>query len=130
MLITRPANSTLQKGDKVVRKATDNKAARMPRTELLSALFECFAEHEYWSMKGLREKLVQPEQYLKEVLEDIAVCNRSGKYVGKWMLKSEYKNSAQKTSETGEPSALGASEVINIDDDDEDDLVEMEDVPM
>lgn len=81
-------------------------------------------------MKGLREKLVQPEQYLKEVLEDIAVCNRSGKYVGKWMLKSEYKNSAQKTSETGEPSALGASEVINIDDDDEDDLVEMEDVPM
>lgn len=130
MLITQPANPTLQKGDKVVRKATDNKAARMPRSELLSALFECFAEHEYWSMKGLREKLVQPEQYLKEVLEDIAVCNRSGKYVGKWMLKSEYKNSTQKASETGEPSALGASEVINIDDDDEDDLVEMEDVPM
>lgn len=105
----------------------------MPRTELLSALFECFAEHEYWSMKGLREKLVQPEQYLKEVLEDIAVCNRSGKYVGKWMLKSEYKNSAQKASEAGEPSAgpgVGAAEVINIDDDDEDDLVEMEDVPM
>lgn len=104
----------------------------MPRTELLSALFECFAEHEYWSMKGLREKLVQPEQYLKEVLEDIAVCNRSGKYVGKWMLKSEYKNSAQKASETGEASAgaPGTAEVINIDDDDEDDLVEMEDVPM
>lgn len=127
MLIVRPADSIQQKGDKVVRKATDNKAARMPRSELLSALFECFAEHEYWSMKGLREKLVQPEQYLKEVLEDIAVCNRSGKYVGKWMLKSEYKNSAQKA---GEPSAPGAAEVINIDDDDEDDLVEMEDVPM
>lgn len=106
----------------------------MPRTELISALFECFGEHEYWSMKGLREKLVQPEQYLKETLEDIAVCNRSGKYVGKWMLKSEYKNSVQKAGEAGEasaaPAAAAAAEVINIDDDDDDDLVEMEDVPM
>lgn len=86
-------------------------------------------------MKGLRERLVQPEQYLKTTLEDIGIINRSGPYVGKWMLKSEYKNRVgDGAPQAGEVSGAGgegggtAGEVIEIDDDD--DLIEMEDVPL
>ncbi|KAH8149625.1 uncharacterized protein LAJ45_06256 [Morchella importuna] len=113
-----------------VRKPTDNKAARIPHAELVSALFTCFGEHEYWSMKGLRERLVQPEQYLKSVLEEIAQINRNGPYVGKWQLKDEYKPDSQKEPGEGGEANGGAGDVIQIDDDDDDDLVEMEDVPM
>jgi transcription initiation factor TFIIF subunit beta len=81
-------------------------------------------------MKGLRERLVQPEQYLKSVLEEIAQINRNGPYVGKWQLKDEYKPDSQKEPGEGGEATGGAGDVIQIDDDDDDDLVEMEDVPM
>lgn len=63
----------------------------MPRNELLDALFQCFSEFEYWSLKGLREKLNQPEAYLKETLESIAILQKTGAFALKWHLKPEYK---------------------------------------
>ncbi|KAI5789144.1 transcription initiation factor IIF, beta subunit [Geopyxis carbonaria] len=76
---------------KEVRKSTDPKAHRMSENDLMTALFQCFSGHEYWSMKGLREKLHQPEAYLKQVLDEIGVMNKSGSFSGKWSLKPEYK---------------------------------------
>jgi transcription initiation factor TFIIF subunit beta len=46
--------------------------ARMPRNQLLDALFALFREREQWPIKLLREKTQQPEVYLKEVLSEIA----------------------------------------------------------
>ncbi|KAA8913310.1 transcription initiation factor IIF, beta subunit-domain-containing protein [Sphaerosporella brunnea] len=102
-----------------IRKATDNKSFRIAREDLISSLFKHFEEHEYWTMKGFREVTNQPEAYLKEVLEEIAIMNRSGPYNGKWSLKPEFK---QRASEGGT-----ADHAIDLEDEDEE--VEMEDVP-
>jgi transcription initiation factor TFIIF subunit beta len=41
--------------------AQNNKATRIPKNELLDLLFKCFQEYEYWSLKGLKEYVKQPE---------------------------------------------------------------------
>ncbi len=43
--------------------AQNNKATRIPKNELLDLLFKCFQEYAYWSLKGLREYIKQPEVY-------------------------------------------------------------------
>ena len=110
-----------------MRKANDNKSFRIAKEDLISQLFKHFEEHEYWSMKGFREVTNQPEAYLKEVLEDIAIMNKAGPYSGKWSLRPEFKQ----RSGTGGASLAsagtdGGANAIEIDDDDEE--VEMEDV--
>jgi transcription initiation factor TFIIF subunit beta len=42
----------------------NSKATRIPKNELLDLLFKCFQEYAYWSIKGLREYLKQPEVFL------------------------------------------------------------------
>ena len=41
--------------------AQNNKATRIPKNELLDLLFKCFQEYAYWSLKGLKEYIKQPE---------------------------------------------------------------------
>jgi len=41
--------------------AQNNKATRIPKNELLDLLFKCFQEYAYWSLKGLKEYVKQPE---------------------------------------------------------------------
>lgn len=87
-------------------------------------------------MKGFREVTNQPEAYLKEVLEEIAVMNRSGPFTGKWSVKEEFKSQVSSdpaAAAAGAPAAGApgnANEVIEVEDDDDDDEdeVEMEDV--
>ena len=43
--------------------AQNNKATRIPKNELLDLLFKCFQDYPYWSLKGLREHLKQPEVF-------------------------------------------------------------------
>lgn len=116
----------------------DGRAARMERDVLMTLLFKLFNQYEYWTMKGLREKTNQPEAYLKECLESIAVMERKGPYALKWTLKDEYK----KTIDFEKKVKSGAIDDDNIlddddksnnngnnDEDDEDlDDVEMEDI--
>lgn len=72
------------------KKATTEKFARIPRNELLDMLFDLFEEYPYWSIKGLRGKVQQPEVYLREVLMSIADYHRVGPYASLWSLKAEY----------------------------------------
>ena len=65
--------------------------ARMPRNQLLDALFSLFREREQWPIKLLREKTQQPEVYLKEVLSEIASLHRSGEFNGMWELMPSFK---------------------------------------
>ena len=65
--------------------------ARMPRNQLLDALFALFREREQWPIKLLREKTQQPEVYLKEVLSEIATLHRSGEFNGTWELMPSFK---------------------------------------
>jgi transcription initiation factor TFIIF subunit beta len=86
--------------------AQNNKATRIPKNELLDLLFKCFQEYSYWSLKGLREYVKQPEvnpssrsllirtqSYLREALEEIAFLNKRGPYALKWSLKPHYSQS-------------------------------------
>lgn len=126
------------------RSGNESKNSRLPRSELLDALFRCFEMYEYWSTKGLREYLKQPESYLKEVLEKIAVLQRRGPYDSKWCLKPEYKSGLARaelqmdTDPTSPPntepnSAVGdgddETELLTDTNDDDDDDAEMIDVP-
>ncbi|KAI0298030.1 transcription initiation factor IIF, beta subunit-domain-containing protein [Multifurca ochricompacta] len=65
--------------------------ARMPRNQLLDALFALFREREQWPIKLLRERTQQPEVYLKEVLSEIASLHRSGEHNGTWELMPSFK---------------------------------------
>ena len=69
--------------------AQEHKTARIPQNELLDLLFQCFREYKFWSMKALRERLKQPEAYLRETLEKIADMPKSGRFAMRWTLKPE-----------------------------------------
>lgn len=105
--------------------------ARMPRNQLLDALFALFREREQWPIKLLREKTQQPEVYLKEVLSEIATLHRSGEFNGTWELTPSFKGDGIKAEGM---SQLYASQPFNADvsmddydeeDDDDDDMEEV-----
>lgn len=64
----------------------------MPRNELLDLLFQRFEASQYWTIKALKEHVLQPEVYLKEVLGSIAQLIKRGPYTGMWSLRDEFKN--------------------------------------
>ena len=72
------------------KKPTQNKAVRIPQGELLDALDKCFRRYKYWSLKALRNELKQPEAYIKQTLEEIAVLVRSGDFAMNYILRPEY----------------------------------------
>jgi transcription initiation factor TFIIF subunit beta len=53
-------------GARTKAEAQNNKATRIPKNELLDLLFKCFQEYEYWSLKGLKEYVKQPEVSAQE----------------------------------------------------------------
>lgn len=85
------------------------KFARMPRNELMDLLFESFEEYPYWSIKGLRARVEQPEVYLRDVLSSIADLHKRGPYSGNWSLKPEYA-ALRKDADRRESDKRGAEE--------------------
>ncbi|KAL8842727.1 MAG: hypothetical protein Q9170_000383 [Blastenia crenularia] len=75
-------------------KASQYKAARIPANELKDLIFECFKDYTYWPMKALKDRLDQPETYLRQVLDEIAQLVRNGTYANSWQLKPEYQESS------------------------------------
>ncbi|KAI9204889.1 transcription initiation factor IIF, beta subunit-domain-containing protein [Polychytrium aggregatum] len=63
------------------KKQSQDKKERMSEKELLDELFVLFDKHSHWSFKGLVDKTMQPQQWLKEVLVKICVLNKRGPYV-------------------------------------------------
>ncbi|EDK37990.2 hypothetical protein PGUG_02088 [Meyerozyma guilliermondii ATCC 6260] len=112
--------SVFLKTTTVPRSKIEGRAVRMPRKDLLDLLFRLFEEYEYWSMKGLKERTRQPESFLKECLDSIAILIKKGPYTSKYSLRPEYK----KLSEAERAAGLNENDGK---DEDEDDL-EMEDV--
>jgi transcription initiation factor TFIIF subunit beta len=97
------------------------KAARIPKNQLLDLLFQCFKQYEYWAVKALRQRVQQPEAYLRETLDEIAVLNKSGSFANLWSLKPHYKQM--------QPQTATVAGIAPEDEDDEDEeMEEMEDV--
>ena len=119
-------------------KKTLLKAARMPQNELLDLIYECFKEYTYWPFRSLKERLNQPEAYLKETLELVAVILRSGPHAMQWQLKPEsrenryaeagfFDNVKDEAAPDVEPG-MGFDGADDMEEDD--DNVDMEDVPL
>ena len=95
-----------------------NKAARIPKNDLIDLLHTCFDEYTYWPMKALKVRTKQPEAYLKEVLGDIAVLVKTGPFSSNWMRQGMYGRDISNRVD-------GLAPEVNVDDDDEE---PMEDV--
>lgn len=72
-------------------------------------------------MKALRQRTQQPEPYLRELLGEVAVLHKSGRFANHYGLSDAYKDKA------GSDSMDAAAEAVD-DDDDDDEGEEMEDV--
>jgi transcription initiation factor TFIIF subunit beta len=99
------------------KKGESTKNARIPKDQLLDLIFTAFREFQFWSMKALRQRTQQPDAYLRQVLEEVAVLNKSGKFANTYSLTDAYKD------KSADPKLEAADE-----DDDDDDEEEMEDV--
>ena len=53
------------------RKQNNLKKTRKDKNELQNDLFELFSDKSHWTVKALKDKLDQPELFLKEVLNDL-----------------------------------------------------------
>ncbi|KAM7196084.1 Transcription initiation factor IIF, beta subunit domain containing protein [Rhypophila sp. PSN 637] len=67
-------------------KKMENRTARWPENRLMDELARCFSMHKYWSLKAFRNKIPQPEAFIRECLEKIAELNRTGPFANHWSL--------------------------------------------
>lgn len=109
------------------------KTARMPQNELLDRIFDCFRKYNYWSMKALRAELQQPEAYLRETLEKVAVLAKSGRFATQWSLKPEnkisnYEGAGDAVAPTAEGMGGDESDMADEEDGEDDEDVKFEDV--
>jgi transcription initiation factor TFIIF subunit beta len=82
-------------------------------------------------MKALRAELKQPEAYLRETLEKIAVLAKSGPFATQWSLKAENKlgNYAASGDAVAPDGFLDAEDSdTGMDDNEDDEDVKFEDV--
>ncbi|KAF9587049.1 hypothetical protein IFM89_039735 [Coptis chinensis] len=76
-------------------KASDMKRTRRDRRELEDIMFKLFERQPNWSLKKLVHETDQPEQFLKEILQELCVYNKRGTNQGTYELKPEYKKSVE-----------------------------------
>ncbi|AEO54442.1 hypothetical protein MYCTH_2297030 [Thermothelomyces thermophilus ATCC 42464] len=107
-------------------KKMENKATRWPENQLLDAIAKCFSEHKYWSIKAFRGRIPQPEAYLRETLDKVAVLHRSGTFANHWSLKPEYEGILASLPKPADDAAVPKADVPSDDEDEED--IKMEDV--
>ncbi|KAF3067470.1 Transcription initiation factor IIF subunit beta [Daldinia childiae] len=76
---------------KGAKKQKEEKAARLPKSELRDRIFRCFEQFNYWSMKAFKQALNQPEAWLRENLEEVAILHKTGRFSNHWELNSDHK---------------------------------------
>jgi len=75
---------------------------RMEREALIDKLFTMFSQKERIMFSEAKRYTNQPESYLREVLNEVAYQNTSGKYRNLWELKSEFKGTSARREEDEE----------------------------
>lgn len=103
-------------------KKVEMKTIRIPESELMDKIIQCFSRFQYWSLKSLRAELKQPEAYLRQTLEKIAVLNKTGRFANNWSLRPEHAAPHLQTPGDVAPDAVDGDS--DVEDDDE---VKMED---
>ena len=132
----RSANFTLTSRVGAGRKPPPKeKAVRISQQELLDRIYQCFRKYKYWPLKALKNELKQPETFIKETLDSIAILVRSGDFAMNYKLRDEYESVANiKPDEVKNENAVIRSEddgsVAEDAEMDEDDGGDFEDVKM
>ncbi|RYP73727.1 hypothetical protein DL771_003440 [Monosporascus sp. 5C6A] len=111
---------------KAAKKKQEERAARLSQSELRDRIFQCYDRFNYWSMKAFKQTLNQPEAWLRENLEELAVLHKTGRFANHWELKPEYKRGNLQGVESAAPDLGPEGDESDFDADD--DNVEMEDV--
>ncbi|KAI0151756.1 transcription initiation factor IIF, beta subunit-domain-containing protein [Xylariaceae sp. FL1272] len=93
---------------KGVKKEVVEKAARLGESELRDRMFACFEKHNYWRLTAFKQHLNQPEAWLRENLEHIAVLHKTGPFANHWELRPEYKRASVNPVEGAAPTLEGA----------------------
>ncbi|BGP43072.1 hypothetical protein JCM10450v2_007197 [Rhodotorula kratochvilovae] len=79
---------------------------RLPKNELLDLLFPLFAQAPYWHLRALNDHVHQPQTYLREVLNEVALLVPKGPYAQMWALRPEFKS---QPGQAGGAAAGGAA---------------------
>lgn len=112
------------------KKKQQEKAVRISQEALLDALGECFKQYRYWSLKALKQRLHQPEAYIKSSVEKIATLMRSGKFAMNYKLNPESERVLNLDPNGIKEEAAEEDDVDDDDDDDGGDDDDFEDVKM
>jgi transcription initiation factor TFIIF subunit beta len=119
------------KVSKAAKRAAKDKFVRMSQTELYDAIHRAFSEYKYWSLKALRQRLHQPEDFIRKSLENIGTLIRSGDFAMQYVLNPEYAASLDiKDDNVIAEAGMAESGDSDSGDDGDDDDMEMEDVKM
>lgn len=122
IVFSHPVSNLSQKTTNAVKatkhKRPVNKAIRMGETELREALLDAFTNrYQYWRMSVLKATFNQPEAYLRQELEKVAVLNRSGPHANEWELKPEFKFiQNQALAESAPDAGLDEDEELHLED--------------
>ncbi|WOL16765.1 general transcription factor IIF subunit 2-like [Canna indica] len=81
-------------------KGSDAKRTRRDRGELENIIFKLFERQPNWALKQLVQETDQPEQFLKEILNDLCIYNKRGPNQGTHELKPEYKRTTEEVNTT------------------------------
>jgi len=100
-------------------KSQENKTTRIAQNELLDKIFQCFRQYKYWPFRALKQRLQQPEAYLKQTLEMVAHLIKSGDHSMTWQLKPEAQE--ENYAASFDDAQAVAPEPENYDDGSEDD---------
>ncbi|ONK72703.1 uncharacterized protein A4U43_C04F22240 [Asparagus officinalis] len=76
-------------------KGSETKRIRRDRRELENIIFKLFERQPNWALKQLVKETDQPEQFVKEILNDLCVYNKRGPNQGTHELKPEYKKTSE-----------------------------------
>lgn len=117
-------------GGKAKKKAAKDKFVRMSQSEMYDAIHRAFSEYKYWSLKALRQRLHQPEDFIRKSLESIATLIRSGDFAMQYVLAPEYAASLDIGYDDVKDEAAQIESDSDSGDDADDDDIEMEDVKM
>lgn len=109
----------------------DNRAARMEEGDIVRAILQLFGQHRYWGLRDLKARLNQPEAWVKENLDKIAIMHRAGDFNGRWELKDEYKSNDALRNASGvakEEDLDGTDLDMDMKTEESDDMDDFEDV--
>ncbi|CAJ0950052.1 unnamed protein product, partial [Mesorhabditis belari] len=68
------------------------KTVRADRDVLRQTIFHAFEKHQYYRLQDLQQLTNQPANYVKEILQEIAIYNQTPPHKSMWELKPEYRN--------------------------------------